>query len=374
MSRDKKDRTPPPPPATPVMPVAPEPVSKHDDHAADDFAKPYVQMFIAKVMKFFVDHRAVDRFMRDLGAAGKVGVQALPGAVALGVRKMPDSWFKNPEMAHFFRDIIRDAAKDLAEILKEKGEGALAEDVENAVKTAEKAAMDRMLVVDPVGHVHVTECARLSVFRKPGQQQSQNPRNPNQPQPPQQQPTSNLTELALKDVIAQGLHASPCCIKQVQEMTEKATAAPKSVKKNRSPLEILGSIKDDELRKQFRDWLNGLPSEDRTRAFHALHELDSEEEFNGLMSMDPLHRMEFLPLLENRNASHAVRKFLGVTGAFLKNGWNIAAEHYTAWNDSLLPEVSRLQKKFHDDQGNVTPYKKPTWAQSLKKILSLNPF
>lgn len=363
-----KSKQPPVPPPAPTPPAAAEPVVSHDKSAIDDFAKPYVQMFIAHAMRFFADHRAVDRLMRDLGPVGKAGVGALPGAVALAVRKMPDSWFKNPELAHFIRDIIRDGARDLAEILKTKGVGASAEDIEKTVSGAEQAAMDRMLVVDPMGHVHVDTCARLSVFRRPV---NQNQRNQNQQQP--QPSPANLPEIKLKDAIAQGLKASPCCTVLVQEAIDKSASAPKS-RKNLSPLEVVGSIKDEELKKSFKDWLNGLTKQKRIRALDALRELDSVEEFYGFMAMEPAIRMEMLPLLENRNATHAVQKYLGIMGSFIKNGWHLAADHYSKWNDSLAPEVERLMRRYHDEDGNVKPYQKPGWVQSLKAIFSLNPF
>ena len=368
MSRDKK-MPPPPPPADPAPP-APAPVD-NDKSAVDDVARPYLQMGVAAVIKHLADYKPVDAFLRGLSPVEKMAVKAMPGAVAALMRKMPNAWFKNPEWAELVKDSLTDGFKEVAEVVAHKGK-ASPEEIEQKFEEAYKAAMDRMLVVDPIGHVHVADCVKVAVFKKPQPQPQQNQRYPNQ-QPPQQS-QSGLTEVTLKSAIAQGLQPSPCCIKMVQEATEKATAAPKSAKKTGSPLEILGSIKDEGLRNQFRDWLTGLPAEDRARAFHALQELDSEAEFHGLMAMDPAIRLEILPLLENRNASHAVRKYLGIAGAFLKNGWDTAADHYKKWNDSLSPEIERQRKRYHDDQGNLKPYVAPTWGQSLRKIFSLFPF
>lgn len=337
-------------PPTPVAPPAPVIL----DQADNETAEPIANMIAAHSIKFLADQPSVEALIRGLSPLVKMGILGSPIALAR-ILHNKEIKFLNKEWSDTLKRVLVGVCEEVAEVVTAKG-SASNEEIKQAFVKAETAVMESKLVLDPVGLVHMPACSAVGVLKGLKLQ---------------------MTEITLKAAMAERKRACPTCLNLMQEEIGKAAAAPKSEKKNRSPMEVIGSLKDEELKKKLRLMLNGLSVEDRTRTLEAFRELDSDEELLAILFMadgNPALMIDLLPLLENRDATYAVRKYLHSIGGILKNSWNEVADHYKKWNVSLAPEVERLKSKYHDASGNATPYVKPTWGQSLKKIFSLLPF
>jgi hypothetical protein len=305
-------------------------------------AEPYLERMIIKTIRHIADSRPVEAMIRDMShSTADVIYQALPGAIGLAISSVPDVAFKSPAAAVYIRSLINEAGKTIGDVIHEKklkGEKATDTEKDAAAEAAIKA-VDEKKVVFAIGAIHLPGCVHLTSL-KPYQRQ----------------------EMALKDAVEQQLKAAPCCFEGIDTELKKQAAPPKkTVKKNPSPFDVVG-VMDEAGRRSFNDWLKGLTEEQRKRACDALHELDSADEFAGFMAMDSDIRLELLSLLENRNARHAVKKYLGIAGSLVKNGFDKAVVkakelwgQYKRFNESLQPLVDEQLRQFK------SPRPKPRW-------------
>lgn len=321
--------------------------------AVDDALRPVVQNFVAGMLDMFADHRGVDAMLRELSPTVRAATKFLPMGAGYLMAKLPAAYFKSPEVAHFVQDIVVEASRHIDKIVQAKGspDQVTPTELNDALKKGYEAAAQKKYVVDPTRTFHAPSCVNLSHFRRQPFQK----KGDQQPPPPQ----NNLAEVTFKEAMEQDLKPCLHCLKRIQADLKPAEA-PKADKKPRSPLDILGSFKDEELRKQFAVWYKGLTTEQRAEANQGLQELDSEAEFMGFMALDPALRMEAIGLLKTRNASHAVGNFLNILGSAIKAGSKETLEvlkkawaGYKKFDDSLAPLVVKLQadlKKPRDEK------------------------
>lgn len=316
-------------------------------------AHPYAERLIKKVVGYFADSRPIKALIRDLDPDTiALLYQGLPGIGGLLVSRIPDGAFKTVEAANMVRTLGLEASKAIADVLKEKKD-ASEEELISAVDEAIKRVEEMQVLVDQMDHYHMPDCAKVAKLAK-----------------------RFRTEIAFKAAVDQGLKPAACCYERVEASKAKAADGHKaSNRKFRSPLEVVGAM-DEEQRRKFTEWLEGLSADERNRVMDDLHELDSMEEFIGFMALDPAVRIEMLPLLENRNAKHAVKRFLGKAGTCvqlglsevlkaLKAGWKA----YREWDDGFAPKVTEAKRTFNVPRAERKPKKKVKW--SLKKMFGL---
>lgn len=313
---------------------------------AYNVAESYVERFITYIVGRVTDMRAIEALIKDLSPLTATLIyEGLPGAVGLAVSQLPDVMFKSPESAQFVRSMVNEAAKNIADKVREKrakgGGEVTAAEKEKAVDDAFKTVSDRELVVDPLNHLHQPTCVSLRHFEQ-----------------------KNLLKIKFEDALRQKLPGSPCCFERIGNQFAAPPAAPPATptpKKNLSFFEVYGGASEGD-RKRFDDWLNSLPAAERPRAVELLEELDSQAEFDGFMSLTPERRLEMLPLLAERHGKFALRKFLGILGTLARAGFDHAhAAALNAWNGyrafdaRLQPAVDREWRQF------TAPRKRNPW-------------
>lgn len=315
--------------------------------ALDEALRPAVSSALSGFLDWVLDVKPINEAMKHLSPSFRQMSSMLPMAAGYGFAKLPMSLFPNPTVAHFFQDVVVEMARHVDRKIKAAGsvDGVSKEEYASALHEGAKAALEKKYVVDPLGHLHRSDCVKLSAFRRP--HQPRNDRN-GQPIPP---PPSQLQEVSIETAIGQKLQASPCCFEGITADLKKAEAPKAEKKAARSPMEVIGGSDDPELKKAFNEWFKGLSGDERKRVMELLKHLDSIDEFKGLMALDPEIRDEMLTLLENTNASFTVSRFLGLVGVAVKHGAHNVAEaakkaweSYKEFDKSLEPTVQRLKK------------------------------
>ena len=145
---------------------------------------------------------------------------------------------------------------------------------------------------------------------------------------------------------------------------------PKSGR-NLSPLDIIGAA-DEDLRRKFMEWLEGLSTDDRTMVMDRLHELDSYEEFVGFMELSPEMRIQMMPLLENRHARHSIKRYLGIVGEIAKSGLKTLSKHlshgwaaFKEWDAGFAPKVEEAKRALKEPRSKSKRKVKWTWRMFL---------
>jgi hypothetical protein len=233
---------------------------------------------------------------------------------------------------------------------------------EAAKQNADQAAQEAMaelkqmkLKLDNFDHLHVADCP---ILLREAQRLARPPRQ-SKGQPPAP-PSSPFVEISVDTAISRGYQGAACCFHDINRRIKKAEekAAKKESKdhfKANSPLEVLGQMSKEE-RAKFNAWLRSVPAADKMRVINALRELDSREEFVGLMSLKGDMRAEVLELLENRNSLTPVKEFLRSVGRSLMNGarWTgrmlmTGWEVVKAWDDDNFKALAdAAEQRFHD--------------------------
>lgn len=336
MSRDRKDRW----NQGRDKPAAPTPEPTIGGASAKDEVETAIaNQIIGKLFWMLASSKPIQVAIADISPMTKLMFEGLPTAAAYAVAKLPLKYFRSPELASAFKDIVMDASKTINEIVQNGG-SPKAKQVEQAIDKAITDVMSKMVAVDPLGQFHRTECVRLDVFRK--QHQPQRKGKDGQPIPP-----PPLSEITLSEALKQKLCASPCCHEGIQAELAK-DAAPAPGKRGRSVFEIIGATKDEELRSRFFKFFTGLSPEDRALAVPGLAELDSEEELVGFMAMvaeRPEIAIESLPLLAERNSKNAVLSMFRSIGNVLKGGAESIGHRLEMFDQSFAPKVAELKKR-----------------------------
>ena len=211
------------------------------------------------------------------------------------------------------------------------------------VDEAVQSVKDRMLTVTgPPMLAHHVECLELhNMFLRKGQKNR---------------------EMKYETAIKRGMKFCPHCFPQIQQELQKPVDEPKkAARKNLSPMDIMG-MGDKKERAAFNRWINSKTPEQRKVLFESLQELDSIEEFRGLMSRSPKIRDEAVLLLKNRNAKHWLKGFFGTVGVCITLGyekvvaamqwlWSWFAEQWEAlkrFDQSLTPLVQTQRARQQD--------------------------
>ncbi len=354
----KHDRPAAPPP--PAAPAADEKVG--GSSALDEALRPAVSSALSSMLDWVLDTKPINEALKYLSPSVRQFSSLLPMGVGYGFAKLPISLFPNETVAHFFQDVVVEMARHLDRKIKANGsvDKVSPEEYAGALHEGMKAATEKRYAVDPLGHVHRSDCVKLGAFRRPHQERKD---RDGRPLPP---PPSQLQEVTLESAISQKLRVSPCCFEGVQADVKKADA-PKADKKSRSPMEVIGGSGDPELQKQFNDWFKGLSRDERDRVTKLLRHLDSVDEFKGLMATDPEIRDEMLTLLENTNASYTVGKVLEAIGKAGKTvgteiveAAKVAYREFKAWEASLAPLERRLEARLN------APAKRRPWHHMFR--------
>ncbi len=307
---------------------------------AADVARPYLEQAVSKYTKFFIDQRPIQAMLADLNPATRTLLgTVLPGGMSGLLHQVPDSAFGSPIKKEYILELSDEVARQFGESLKQN-ETLTPERSKQIVEDADAKVSGKKVVIDPFNHVHGFDCVNLHHI---GDDKKQ--------------------EISFQAAAEQDLLLSPCCHKRLAAKMKSGdlAAAPSSAHVRRSPMEIIGSLKDAALRTQLLDWIGGLPADDRKRVLVALKELDSENELRGMMAMDPIHRIEALPLLEERNAIHTLRHLVEHLGVDIEEGEHAAVAGYRHLNERLAPAVARQQAR----RAARTQRQRPWWKTFL---------
>jgi hypothetical protein len=294
-----------------------------------------VERRVRAIVDHLADWRPIKAIIHDLDPETiELIYDGLPAAVGFMTPNLPDTMFKSTVAAHFVRDIVNEASKAIADVLKQKKD-ATVDELDAAVGAAMKRVEERLVTIDQLGHYHMDGCAKVIGLSSP----RRGGRN--------DQPVQSRNQLTFKQALDQKLLPATCCYTRV--MDEKATcdkesAKPKAAKPGQklSPLDVIGSA-DPELRKRFMDWLQNLEDEKRIRAMEALHELDSIEEFVGFMELPPEMRFAMIPLLENRHGKHTIKRWLGLIGSAISAGFKDLARELKEWDDGFAAQAAQAR-------------------------------
>lgn len=275
-------------------------------------------------------------------------------AAGFSIGEIPSSAFKSQTREHFFKSVANEVFKNLGKVIRQKsGAPPTEEELKKAVQDGIRAAEERKLAIDPMGHLHLPECRELGRL-KAGLKAA-----------------SDVREIAFKAALEQRLKTAPCCFPAVEEQKQPAPQAPNPATRGGrkpSPLEIIGRMSREQ-QKQFGDWLANLTEEERGRIIDDLRALDSEAEFTGFMAMDPETRVQMLPLLEER------KKQLEMIGKLIESGFAKAAGILKkGWS-----EFEEFDAKFKDEADELerelkTIEKKQTFWQKFSAIILPSPF
>lgn len=347
----------PPPPAAPAADVKIGGAS-----IADEMLRPVVSSALSSMADWVIDAKPINAALQHLSPSVRQFSSLLPIVVAGAFANLPVSLFKNATYAHFFQDVVVEMARHIDRKIKASGSAdkVSPEEYASALHEGMKAAIEKKYAVDPMGHVHRSDCVKLGAFRRPHHERKD---RDGKPIPP---PPSQLQEVTLETALAQKLQVSPCCFDGIQADLKKASE-PKTEKKPRSPMDVIGGSGDSELQKRFNDWYKSLTHAERERVTKLLPHLDSIDEFKGLMAMDAEIRAEMLTLLENTNASYTVGKVLEaigkaskVVGAEIAEAFKCACKEFKIWEASLAPTEARLEAKLK------MPRKRRPWYDMFK--------
>lgn len=350
-------------PAVPPAPAAPAADEKIGGASvADEMLRPVVSSALSSMLDWVVDSKPITAALQHLSPSVRQFSSLLPIVVAGGFAKLPVSMFGNATYAHFFQDVVVEMARHLDRKIKAAGsvDKVSPEEYASALHDGMKAATEKKYAVDPLGHIHRSDCVKLGAFRRPHQER-RGKDGQIIPSPP-----SQLQEVTLESAMAQKLQVSPCCFEGVQSDVKKS-GEPKTEKRMRSPMEVIGGSGDPKLQEQFNAWFKGLNAAERERVLKLLRHLDSVDEFKGLMATDPEIRDEMLTLLENTNASYTVGKVLEALGKASKTAATeiveavkIACKEFKSWEASLAPTEARLEAKLK------APRKRRPWYDMFK--------
>lgn len=323
----------------------------------------HIEMLLGSIRQHLADSRAVKSIVRDMNPVLKMAITgAVPPMAGLLVDSIPDSSFSSSQRADFVRGILLEVIKQFVELFKsdpDAGEDEMKDAVDKAVKIVE----DREILVDPMGQMHTKNCPFLArMFVGKGRSHHQ---------------------LSFKEAIDRNLFASPCCFPQIQQELQKPDPAAKPQDPNRrlSPFDVLGMLGEKD-REAFVNWIKSLDEAQQDEAFEALNELDSLEEYHGLMAMPKDMRLQMMPLLRNRNGKEAMKKTLHTIGTaaqktysfvlkVAKDGFKAAekalrqgTQAVKAWDASLAPEVARRQAELDRKRA-----KNRKWTTTIRRIL-----
>lgn len=279
--------------------------SEDNDSGWDEALLPVLQDIVGRVTDGICDIKAIDIALRSLSPAFVMASSGLPSMVGMLSSKLASSMFKSPIYRDLFKDSLIEAGRRLRDKIQEKGgmKNVTKEEYGNAVKEGFKAAAEKKYVVID-GLLHSTSCARIQYRVKPAKD-SQGPGN---------------VEVTLLEAEQQHIMCAPCCFEGVQADIKTKTEAPAKVEAPkpppRSPMEVINRAKSED-RVLFLKWLKDLPVDERKRVDEFLKHLDSEEEFNALVSCikeQPEIVHEMLTLLENSNGSLRTKQYLLLFG------------------------------------------------------------
>jgi len=313
---------------------------------------PYMERAVVRVVDRVLGtrtcSRAIDRMTPEMV---QLLYAILPGIGGMASDTLADLLPVSDNVAFYIQTLGSEAFKRAGDAIKEMHESGveLSDDmIDHVVDEAIKDAADMAVVVDPLGHFHLPDCVRLGPLNR-----------------------RQKTEAKLGAALEQGLQPSPCCHGHIRAKLEHETKPKKEkpkLRKNSSPLDVLGLV-DEEKRKEFKKWLKRLPAEQVDEVMEALQELDSLEEFDGLMALDPKMRLHVLPLLRNRNAaSNGIKAFLAALGSAIKAGCRGTKEmlvtmwqRYREFDASLEPEVRQRIEDWNKPRER-RPKKKVGWS------------
>jgi hypothetical protein len=358
----RRDKNQPHDPVPPPAPTAPADEKIGGASGLDEAMRPVVSSVLSSVLDGILDTKPFTEALRYLSPSVRQISSLLPMGVGYGFAKLPVSLFPNPTIAHFAQDVVVEMARHLDRKIKAVGsvDKMSEDDYAKALHEGAKVATEKKYAVDPMGHIHRSDCVKLGAFRRPHQERRD---RDGKPIPP---PPSQLQEVTLETAVAQKLQVSPCCFEGVNADLKKA-AEPKTEKKPRSPMDVIGGSGDPELQKQFNDWFKSLTVAERERVTKLLRHLDSVDEFKGLMATDPEIRDEMLTLLENTNASYTVGKVLEAIGKASKTAGTeiieaakVAYREFKSWEASLAPTEARLEAKLKE------PAKRRPWHHMFR--------
>lgn len=323
----------------------------------------HIEMLLGSIRQHLAGNRAVKSVVRNMNPVLKMAITGVvPPMAGLLVDSIPDSSFSSSQRADFVRGILLEVIKQFVELFK-SNPGAGEDEMQETVEKAVKAVEGRIILVDPMGQMHTENCpflARLFVGKGRSHQ-----------------------KLSFKEAIDRNLLASACCFPQIQRELQKPDPAVKLNDPDRrlSPFDVLGMLEVKD-RKAFVRWIKSLDEAQQDEAFEALNELDSIEEYHGLMAMPSDLRLKTMHLLRNRNGKEAMKKTLHAIGSaarktygfvlkVAKDGFKAAdkaarqgIQAAKAWDASLAPEVARRQAEL--DRKRAENRK---WTTTFRRLL-----
>lgn len=262
-----------------------------------------------------------------LRAAGSFegAIDNLPGAINVVMERFAQSHFRDESVSDFFRETaVRVSEAIVDAVHAANGQELKYGEVEQAAQAAAKAVADKEMVIDESGNVHKPDCPNVA--------------------------GRNLKKVTFAVAAERGLTISPCCQKAVRE---DAKVRVQAVHGRRSPLDVIGSMPEADQR-DFMDWVMTLSAEDRRAVMDGLPELDTDDEFRGLMALvrlGPEHAVEFLPLLKERAEKAAeLKRWLSEIGKAVLHGardvLKVAKSSYAALarRDAAMAPVAARQK------------------------------
>jgi hypothetical protein len=326
----------------------------------------FLERLTTKLAATTTGNRSFQRMMTMIGPelaplVGELG----PYAASMVISLLPDTMLGSSTTAALVKSGLVDLVTKLGDAVKNYGtteEKTAA--ATQALPDAANAAFGKLLTMDPYGYLHEADCPELQRIQmampRPQQRQQRG-------QPPAPQAPSALPTVTLEKACERGLRAAPCCFNSVDTTLKKQAEKPKEKEKDRfaprSPLAVLGAMTAEE-RLSFDTWLGALPPAERLRVIKALEELDSREEFLGMMSLPPDIRAECLTLLENRNRLTDVKKALSKIWGFACRGYDKAGNVWRSlvqWDhDNFSALADEAAEKF--------------FASNSDRKVSLNPF
>lgn len=289
-----------------------------------------IERAIASMVDHVSEWAPIKAMIADLSPKMKTAIyHGLPSSTGLLIDRIPNSMFKTPERGEFVKDTVREVAKRISDAVNAGVTDP--EEARRLVDEAVQSVKDRVLVIDnQLNLAHHGGCFELQrIFLPKGKKHS---------------------ELKYEAAIERGVKFCPHCFPKIQQELQKPAEEPKkqSPRKNLSPMDIMGMV-DKKERAAFSRWINSKTPEERKALFDSLQELDSIEEFRGLMSLSPRIRDEAVHLLKNRNAKHWLKGLLGTIGTCLKFGYEkilAALQVAYGWIRELWESIRQFDRSF----------------------------
>lgn len=317
--------------------------------AADDVSKAIGLQLLGRFMWGVADTETVRAMLGPLSNThAKILIEALPATVAFITAKMPMAVVGNsPTAAAVLKEIIGEATNEFVEIVRRGGTPSAA-DATKALSDAAGGLMASKVLVDPLRHFHHENCANLAAIKPPApqqQQQRQQGRNA-PPPPPPPVPHQPFQELTLQEALRQNLQASPCCF-QCFKASVGGNAPPAKPKKFSSVMHLLGSMEPSK-RARLLSWYAVLTPADLQHADKGLIEIDNEEELDAFLDAIEQHPnvgMGWLKFLSGRKLTDPFEPYVAAAITAIKRGAAEAHRELRAFDQSLAPEVAKLQAK-----------------------------